>query len=78
MRCQYYWAFPVSGQMTALALPGCNIRLRVTWSMTAQTSPAGCTRGADLLGMTGGLLIVATWFAMQSCPWRRLARVLYR
>ena len=78
MRFRYYWAFPVSGKMTALALPSCNVRLPVTWSMTAQSSPAGHPMGAGLLVMLGGLLIVATWFAMRSCPWRRLARVLYQ
>ena len=59
MRCRYYWAFPVSGKMTALALPDCNVRLSVTWLMTAQSSPAGRTRGDCLLGVEGGVLIVA-------------------
>ena len=68
MRCQYSWAFPVSGQMTALAPPGCNVRFTVTWSMTAYSSPSGRTRGAGLLGLEGGVLIVATWFDMRSCP----------
>ena len=51
MRCQYSCVFSVLGQMTALALPGCNVRLTVTWSMTAQSSPTGRTRGAGLLGL---------------------------
>ena len=60
MRCQYYWAFTIPGQITALVLPGCNVRLTVTWSMAAQYSPAGSTRGPGLLGLAGGVLIVAT------------------
>ena len=76
MRCRYSCAFPVSGKMTALSLPGCNIRLLVTWLMTTYSSTAGGTRGSGLLGLEGGLLIVDTWFAMRYCPWRRLALVL--
>ena len=64
--------------MTALALPGCNVRQPVTWLMTAQSSPAGRTRGDGLLGMAGGVLIVATWSDMSSFTCRRLDRVLYR
>ena len=64
--------------MTSLDLPGCNVRLTVTWSMFAQSSPAGRMRGAGLLGVEGGVLIVTTWFAMRSYPWRHLACVLYR
>ena len=51
MRCRYYLAFPVSGQMTALALPGCNVSLPVTWSVNSQSSPAGRMRGAGFLGV---------------------------
>ena len=78
MRCRYYCAFLVSGKMTALSLPGCNIRLPVTWLMTAQYSPAGRTRGDGLLGLEGGVLIVSTWFAMRYRTWRSLVLVLYR
>ena len=78
MRCRYSCVFPVSGKITASALPGCNARLTVTWLMTTQSSPAGRTRGAGLIGLEGGVLIVDTWFAMRSCTWRRLDLVLYR
>ena len=64
--------------MTTLALPGRNGRLPVTWSMTAQYSPSGCTRGAVLLVLVGGVLIVTTWFSIRYFPWRCLTRVLYR
>ena len=77
MRCWYSCTFPVSGQMTALALPGCNSRFMVTWLMTTQSSPAGRTRGSGLLGLEGGVLIATRWFAMRSCPCIRLDLVLY-
>ena len=77
IRCRYSCAFIVSGNMTALSLPGCNVRLTVTWSMTAQSSPAGLMRGAGLLGLEGGVLIVTRWFAMRSCPCISLDLVLY-
>ena len=77
MRCRYSWDFPVLGQMIVLALPGSNVILPVTWSMTAQSSPTGSTRDTVLLGVEGGVLIFATWFAMRSCTWRQLDRVLY-
>ena len=48
--CRYSWAFPVSGQMTVFSLPGSNVSLPVSWSITNQYSPAGCTRGAGFLG----------------------------
>ena len=51
MRCRYSWAFPVSRQMTVFAIPGCNVRLPVTWSITAHSSPSMRTRGAGLLGV---------------------------
>ena len=63
--------------MTALAVSGSKVSSPVTWSMTDQYYPAGRTRGSGLLGVEGGVLIVATWFAMMPCPWRRFARVLY-
>ena len=78
IRFQRSCEFPVLGQMTSLALPSCNGRLTVTWLMTAQSSPAGRTRGAEFLGVEDGVLMVTTWFAMRCCPWRRLALVLYR
>ena len=51
MRYRYYCEFPVSGKMTALDLPGCNISFPVTWSMTFQSSSSGRTRGVGLLGL---------------------------
>ena len=78
MRCQYFCAFPISGQITELALHGFNVRFPVTWLMTAQSYPNGRTRGAGLLGLEGEVLIVATWLAMRSCSWRRFSLVLYR
>ena len=78
MSCRYSWSFHILGPVTALALPGCNVRFPFTWLMTAQSSPAGRTSGAGLLSLAGGVLIVATWFDMMSCNWRCLARVLYR
>ena len=77
MRCQYYWAFPVLGHMNALALPGSKVGSPVTWLMTSHSSPARRTRGAGLLVMEVGVLIVATCISMRSCPWRRLSHVLY-
>ena len=53
--------------MTVLVLLGCNVRFLVTWLMTAHYSPAGRTRGTVLLGFTGGVLIVATWFGVDCC-----------
>ena len=53
MRYWYSCAFPFLGHMNALALPGCNVRLPVTWSMAAQYSPSGGMRGASLLGFGG-------------------------
>ena len=78
MRCRYYLAFPVSDKINALALPGCNVRFLVTLFMTTQSSPAGRTRGTGFIGLSGGVLIFAIWFAMRSYHWRRLARVVYR
>ena len=46
--------------------------------MTAQYYPAGRTRGSGLIGLEGGVLIVATWFEMRFCTWISLALVLYR
>ena len=68
IRCRYYWAFPISGQMTALTLPGSKVSSLVTWLMTDQSSPAVRTRGSGLLGVEVGVLIVSTWFAMRYCP----------
>ena len=76
MRCRYYWCFPVSGQITELNFSGCNVSMTVTWFMNAQSSPAGHTRGAGLIGLESGVLIVTTWFEMRSFPWRRLELVL--
>ena len=73
MRCRYYCAFPVSGRMSALNLPSCNVRLPMTWLMTAQSYPSGHTRGASLLGLEGGVLIVTIWFAVSYFPWRHNA-----
>ena len=77
MRCRYSFVFPISGQMTALSLPGCDIRFPFTWSMTSQSSPSGLARGSGLLGLEGGVLIVVTWFVMRPCPYKRLSFVLY-
>ena len=60
MSCQYSWDFPVSGQITALDLPGCNFSFPVIWSMTAQSSTTGSTRDAGLLDVEVSVLIVAT------------------
>ena len=78
MRCRYSCAFPVSGSMAALNLPSFNVRLPMTWLMTAQSYPSGHTRGASLLGFEGGVLIVIIWFAMRYFPWRHTTLVLYR
>ena len=77
VRYWYSWAFPVSGQMTEISLPGCNGMLPVTWSMTVQSSPDGRTRGDGLLVVEGGVFIVAIWFSMRYFPWRHIYHVLY-
>ena len=77
IRLRFYWAFTVSGQMTGLAFLGSKESSTVTWSITSQSSPSGRTRGAGLIGVEIGVLMVATWFAMRSCPWRCLALLLY-
>ena len=77
IRCQYYWAFPVFGHMTAFALPSCKVISPVAWSITSQSSPSRLTRGAGLLGADVGVLMVATWFYMRYCPWIRCYHVLY-
>ena len=77
IRCQYYWAFPVFGHMTAFALPSCKVISPVAWSITPQSSPSRLTRGAGLLGADVGVLMVATWFYMRYCPWIRCYHVLY-
>ena len=77
IRCRYYWDFSVSRQMTVLYLPGSKVISPVTWSMDAQSSSTGSTRGSGLIGVEVGVLIVATWFSIKSCPWRRLACVFY-
>ena len=51
MRCRYYWAFSVFGKMTVVALPGSKASSPITWSITAQYSPVGRTRGAGLIGV---------------------------
>ena len=51
MSCWYSCSFPVPVYMTALALPGCNVRLPVTWLMTSHSSPAGLTRVSGLIGV---------------------------
>ena len=76
-RFWYSWTFPVSGQMTAFSIPGCKVRLTFAWSINDQYSPAGRTEGAELLCEDVGVLIVATWFTMSSCPWIQCSRVLY-
>ena len=63
--------------MTSFALPGCNVSSLVACSITSQSSPAGRTRGSGFLGVEVRVLMVATWFAMRSCPWRRHDNVLY-
>ena len=77
IRFRYSWAFPVSGQMNALALPGYNVSLLVNWLITVQSSPAGRTRGTGLIGVEVGLLMIDKWFSVRSCPCRILARLLY-
>ena len=39
--------------------------------------PIGRTRGAGLLGALVGSLMIATWFAIRSCPWIQCAWLLY-
>ena len=63
--------------MTVFATPGCNVRLLVAWSITAQSSPAGRTRGAGLMGAEVRVLMVVTWFDMRFFPWRQRAWLLY-
>ena len=76
-RCQYYWDFPASGKINMYTIPGFRVRSPISWSITAHYSPAGSTRGAGLLRLAVGILMVATWFVMRSCPWRRRAWVSY-
>ena len=74
--CRNSWAFPVSGHMTVLSIPGYKVILTVTWSITAHSSPVVCMRGDALIGVEVGFLMFATWFSMSSCPWICLSRVL--
>ena len=76
MRCQYSWALPVSGQMTAFAIPGCRLRLTVSWSITAQSSKYWSMRDSGLLGVTVGLFIVYKWFSMRYHTLRTCAGVI--
>ena len=77
IRCRYSWGFAVSGQMNAFSLLGCKVSFLVAWSITAQPSPYGLTRGSGFLGAEVGFFMVAAWFSMSSFPWRRNSRVLY-
>ena len=77
MRCQYSWALTVLGQMTMFAILGCRVSSSVDWSITAQSYLSGRMRGSGFLGAEVGTLMVATWFAMRSCPWRGRFGVLY-
>ena len=44
--------------MNACALPGCKVSLLVAWSITAQYSPTGLTRGAEFMGVEVVVLMV--------------------
>ena len=56
MRCRYSWAIPVLENMTALDIPGSKLGSPFTWSMNDNSSSAGRTRGARLLGVEVGAL----------------------
>ena len=77
MRCRYSWALPVLRHITAFTIPGCRVGSTVAWLITQQSSPAEFKRGAGLMVAAVGVFMVATWFYMRSCPWRKRVRVLY-
>ena len=77
MSCRYSWDFPILGKMTVFAIPGFRVRSPVDWSITAQASPSGHMRGSGLFCKEVGTFMVATWFSMRSCPFRRRVRVLH-
>ena len=58
-------------------IPGCRVSLPIAWLITYQSYPAGCTRGAGLLGEAVGVFMVSTWLYMRYCPCRRRVQVLY-
>ena len=58
-------------------MTGCKVRLSFYCLITAQSSPAGRTRGNLFLDEGVGLLMVAIWFSMRSRPWSWRDRVLY-
>ena len=64
-RCHYSWDFSVLGHTTALKITGCRVRLSFCWSITAQFSLAGLTRGVGFMGAAVGVLMVVIWFAMR-------------
>ena len=65
------------GQITAFSIYGCRVRSPVYWPITAQSSLSGRMRGSGLIDAEVRALMVATWFAMSSCPWRHRSQVLY-
>ena len=65
------------GADDAFTIPGCMLRLTVSWSVTAQSSPVWRKRGAGMLGASVGVFMVITWFFMRFCPWRLRSQMLY-
>ena len=64
-RFRNYWVLTVLGQMTAFTITGCRVRSPVSWSINAQSSPYGRTRGAGLMDAEVRVLMVATWFSLR-------------
>ena len=55
IRCRYFRECLVLGNMNVFTLPGFTVRLPFAWSITAQSSPDGRTRGAGLLVVEVGV-----------------------
>ena len=63
--------------MTAFIMPGCRVRLNISWSINVQSSPFGITKVSGLLGAEVGVLVGNIELSIRSCPWSQWALVLY-